>query len=211
MTRLELLNRIAAAIRATTYLEIGVQRGLVFRLVNIPSRVGVDPDPTSAATIHRTSDDFFADLPAETRFDLIFVDGLHLSEQVEKDVANALAHLTPGGLVVLHDCDPPTKRAAEREMDPALWCGDVWRAWTQIRATLDPDRYVTFTVDADLGLGVIAHRAGPNAAIHPPAELTDLSAPPTTWQELQAHRVRALGLVTPERTRWWARLLRPLR
>lgn len=199
MTRLEALNRIAGALGARTYLEVGVQEGKVFRFVNVPHRVGVDPDPASAASTHRTSDDYFADLDAEVRFDLIFIDGLHLAEQVAQDVANARQHLTPGGVIVLHDCDPPTERSAQREVNPALWCGDVWRTWVRLRVELPH----TFTVDADLGLGVIAPESSP----HPPPR-----APvPETWTELRARRSDALGLVSVEDFRRWVRMLRPLR
>lgn len=195
MTRLEALNLMASALGARTYLEIGVQRGLVFRVVNVAHKVGVDPDPRSAASIHRTSNDYFADLDPATRFDLIFIDGLHLAEQVEQDVANALKHLTPGGVIMLHDCSPPTKRSAEREIDPALWCGDVWRAWVRIRAFMPS----TFTVDTDLGLGVIS----PTDPIRPVPEPHVYA----TWEDLDQHRQTALGLVPVPEFRRWVRTL----
>lgn len=196
LTRLEALNMIAGALGARTYLEIGVQRGLVFRVVNVDHKVGVDPDPRSAASIHRTSDAYFADLDPATRFDLIFIDGLHLAEQVEQDVVNALKHLSPGGVIMLHDCDPPTARSADRIMDPALWCGDVWRAWTRIR-TFMPS---TFTVDADLGLGVIS----PTEPIRPVPESREYP----TWADFYQNRADALGLVSPTDFRRWVRTLR---
>ncbi len=199
MNRLEVLNRIAGAIHARTYLEIGVQEGKVLRFVNVPHKVGVDPDRTSAATLHRTSDDYFSDLDPVIRFDLIFIDGLHLAEQVEKDVANARQHLTPGGVIVLHDCDPPTERSAAREIDPNLWCGDVWKAWVKLRAELAH----TFTVDTDLGLGVIAPESSPRPSPRLPI--------PETWTEMRARRSDALGLVSVDEFRRWVRTLTPLR
>lgn len=198
MNRLEVLNRIAGCLNARTYLEVGVQEGKVLRFVAVPHKVGVDPDPTSAATLHRTSDDYFADLDPDVRFDLIFIDGLHLAEQVEKDVENALRHLTPGGVIVLHDCDPPTERSAQREINPSLWCGDVWKAWVKIRARFPQ----SFTVDTDLGLGVIPPHSQP---VEPTVRL------PETWQALQAQRVTALGLVSEDHFRRWVRTLQPLR
>ena len=42
------------------YLEIGVDRGINFAAVRCDLKVGVDPSPSSAATHHMTSDEFFA-------------------------------------------------------------------------------------------------------------------------------------------------------
>ena len=167
LSRLEVLNRLAAQLRARTYLEIGVQTGIVFRSVHVPMRVGVDPDPTSAATRHMTSDAFFAmrnehlstaGAGALGTFDLIFIDGLHHAEQVAKDAANALRCLTPGGVIVFHDCDPPTETSQRREIaDPGCWCGDTWRAWVALNRALDATPGLSvFTVDTDLGLGVVS-------------------------------------------------------
>lgn len=209
LTRLEALNRIAIALGARTYLEVGVQRGHVFRLMRVADKVGVDPDPLSAATVHETSDAYFAALDPAVRFDLIFIDGLHLSEQVERDVANALAHLSEGGVIMLHDCDPPSELAGGREMCSGFWCGDVWRAWVAWRRLLAPWIYQNFTVDADLGLGVIRHIAGttrfrlnPDALAHCRENLD--------WPTFQAQRKTLLGLVPPEQFTTWVRGLTPI-
>lgn len=213
--RLVALNMIATAIRAVTYLEIGVQHGRVLRAVRVNIKVGVDPDPASPALHHMTSDAYFQTLNPAARFDLIFVDGLHLAEQVERDVENALKHLTPGGVILLHDCSPPTKQAGERQMCHGNWCGDVWRAWTGIRASI-PER--TFTVDADLGLGVICPTPhgltlpdppalGPDGTmVHPRAWVDS----PGGWETFDRHRRALLGLVTPSEFGRWVRTLTPV-
>ena len=76
MNRAVLLKRIAKSINATRYLEIGVQRGHTFSKMDFPVKVGVDPDKRSAATVHMGSDNYFATLDPDTKFDLIFIDGL---------------------------------------------------------------------------------------------------------------------------------------
>lgn len=209
LTRLEALNRIAHSLGARTYLEIGVQRGHVFRLVNVAHKVGVDPDPLSAATVHETSDAYFAGLDPAVRFDLIFIDGLHLSEQVERDVENALAHLSEGGVLVLHDCDPPNETAAGREMCSGFWCGDVWRAWVAWRRLLAPWNYQTHTVDADLGLGMIHHVPWSERFRFHAGTMADCRPSPD-WSAFQRQRRDVLGLVTPEWFRAWARDLKPI-
>ena len=147
--------RIAARIGARTYLEIGVQRGDAFSSVEIETKVGVDPDPSSAATIHLPSDAYFAQLDAEKspdRFDVVFVDGLHHREQVVRDVLNSIRYLSDGGAIVVHDCNPPTERSGGRAMCPGVWCGDVWKGWIDLRRILKREAFV---VDTDLGCGVI--------------------------------------------------------
>lgn len=221
MTRLEVLNLLAAQLRARTYLEIGVQTGIVFRSVNVAHRVGVDPDPTSKATRHMTSDAFFADLaegypsfPAgpdgRRTADLIFIDGLHLAEQVSKDASNALRHLTPGGAIVFHDCDPPTQRAQEREMvDVSCWCGDTWRAWVALVDTLAFTRRAgvdAFTVDADLGLGVVLTSKGLPVPTIKPVEPATMS-----YEGFKRQRADLLRLRSPAWFRGRLSSVEPLR
>lgn len=212
MTRLDVLNLLAAQLCARTYLEIGVQTGIVFRSVNVPMRVGVDPDPTSKATHHMTSDAYFAGRDehlsmagagALGTFDLIFIDGLHLAEQVAKDASNALRHLTPGGAIVFHDCDPPTRRAQEREMvDVSCWCGDTWRAWVSVLDILAFWRRTgvdAFTVDADLGLGVVLTSTGlPVPTVRPVKPAT------MSYEDFKRQRADLLHLRSPA---WFHRCL----
>lgn len=214
MTRLEVLNLLAAQLRARTYLEIGVQTGIVFRGVNVPMRVGVDPDPTSAATWHMTSDAYFemraaVPYPMGT-FDLIFIDGLHLAEQVAKDAANALRHLTPGGAIVFHDCDPPTEISQRRTMDDvSCWCGDTWRAWVALVDTLAFMRRAgvdAFTVDADLGLGVVLTSKGAPVPVVEPVKPTAMP-----YEVFRGHRSDWLRLRSPVWFRERLRDVEPLR
>ena len=184
MNRWELLNRIAARIGARAYLEIGVQRGDVFSRVEVDRKVGVDPDPRSAATIHLPSDAYFDRLDAESpseRFDLVFVDGLHHREQVVRDVRNSIRYLSTGGVIVVHDCDPPSEAAGSRAMCSGVWCGDVWKGWIDLRRELDREMFV---VDTDLGCGVILEGD--------PRPLPDIDDP--TWTEFAEHRLYWLRL-----------------
>ena len=51
-----------------------------------------------------TSDDFFRD--NKEKFDLIFIDGLHETNQVDRDIENSLKFINKGGTILLHDCLP---------------------------------------------------------------------------------------------------------
>ena len=84
----------------------------------------------------------------------MFIDGLHVADQVERDVENGLANLSADGTVVLHDCNPATESAQVEEYaygEP--WNGTVWKAWVKLRATR-PDLSM-WCVDIDEGCGVI--------------------------------------------------------
>jgi hypothetical protein len=76
-------------ISAKSYLEIGVSGGENFQKIRCENKVGVDPEPTSPATIFLPSDDFFKQ--NKETFDVIFIDGLHHSDQVLRDINNSLA------------------------------------------------------------------------------------------------------------------------
>jgi SAM-dependent methyltransferase len=87
-------------------------------------------DPARGGTFRMTSDAYFAsvldhnrvhNLPNNTSFDLIFVDGMHSAEQVYRDVQHALALIRPGGIILMHDCNPRQKSLQIRFEGEHLW------------------------------------------------------------------------------------------
>lgn len=110
------LNRLAEALGCRTYLEIGVETGRTFLQVSLAQRTGVDPcfqfdwqehQGRDGVQLHATtSDAFFADLAAETRYDLIFVDGLHTFEQTYRDILHGLRHSHRGTVLLIDDTVP---------------------------------------------------------------------------------------------------------
>jgi predicted O-methyltransferase YrrM len=107
----ELLNLIAKKINAKIYIEIGVfNPSHNFDHIEVEQKVGVDPDPKANATAIMTSDNFF-NLFSKIggKADLVWIDGLHYKDQVRKDITNAWNILNPGGVIALHDCNPPTE------------------------------------------------------------------------------------------------------
>lgn len=151
MTRIEIINMLLKKINGKKYLEIGVEGGLCFPNINAEHRVGVDPDPKSKATVIKTSDDFFSD--NKEIFDVIFIDGLHQHEQVEKDILNSLNFLSDGGYIVCHDLLPTAEYLQTHERTTGLWTGDCWKAWVKLRSTRS-DLFM-YTIDTDWGCGVI--------------------------------------------------------
>lgn len=79
------------------YLEVGVSRGATFHAVEAAQKVAVDPsfrfDIEAAAAEHPgatyfalTSDAYFGDVAGTgTRFDVIYLDGMHTVEQTLRD------------------------------------------------------------------------------------------------------------------------------
>jgi len=152
MKRFEVINYLAKQNNAQTYLEIGFYKGENFRNVNIQRKISVDPDPITKATFGLTSDDFFAG--NQDKFDLIFIDGLHLEEQVMRDVSNSLLSITDNGIIVLHDCLPFDEITGAEKINPPRWHGTVWRAWARLRQQYCQTFYMAVLDDGD-GCGII--------------------------------------------------------
>lgn len=151
MKRTDIINSIIKKVGATSYLEIGVSDGSNFASIVCNKKVGVDPEPKSPATIHLPSDDFF-NSNTDT-FDVIFVDGLHHSDQVTRDIENSLAILTDGGYIICHDMNPIKEEHQVIPFTNGLWNGDCWKSLVQLRMQHD-DLHI-FTVDTDHGCSVI--------------------------------------------------------
>ena len=101
-SRLQVIQHIIDIKKYKTYLEIGCYQDDIFSNISIQNKIGVDP--VSGGTVKDTSDGFFK--KNNSKFDIIFIDGLHHYEQVKKDIQNSLSFLNVGGLILLHDCMP---------------------------------------------------------------------------------------------------------
>lgn len=156
MQRWDILNTLIQFRDYKTYLEIGVQDYTsCCAKVNLPeeNKVAVDPSPRNKCNFIGTSDEYFAQLDPSIKFDLIFIDGLHLSEQVLKDIDNSLKHLTEGGAILCHDCLPPSENHQVREDHGGPWNGDVWKAIAQLRTTRED--LIIKTINTDWGCALI--------------------------------------------------------
>ena len=151
MNRTSIINYFIKKIQAKSYLEIGISDGANFRQIHCDKKVGVDPALDSPATIHLTSDDFFA--RNTDYFDVVFIDGWHQADQVKRDILNSLTVLNTGGVIICHDMNPLTEIV---QMVPRIslnWNGDCWRAFVELRQTRTD--LEMFTIDCDEGVSVI--------------------------------------------------------
>ncbi len=152
VNRISIIQAYIDRLSAKKYLEVGVQAGHCFSEIKCDYKVGVDPDKASKATVHKTSDDFFAD--NKEKFDVCFVDGLHHSETVYRDIMNCIECLEEGGVILMHDCLPTNEFM---QLIPLTsqneWTGDTWKAYVKVRQERD-DLYMR-VVSEDWGVGII--------------------------------------------------------
>lgn len=133
---IEFLQRIHAVLEPRFYLEIGVFMGSSLQLAKCPA-IGIDPspymphdEPLREKIITTTSDDYFFEKrhePYEGVLDLVYIDGMHLIENVIKDFINIEAISHPGTIIVLDDIYPNHPVQAHRERETTVWTGDVWK------------------------------------------------------------------------------------
>jgi hypothetical protein len=203
-------------LKAHSYLEIGVAEGFNLTRIGAPTKISVDPaalaprvafDVRHGATAHfqMTSDEFFATVPQDVLakgIDVAFVDGLHTYSQSLADAENCLRHLNHGGVVFMHDCNPPSAEVgtpapslaeALRLTQPRgipAWTGDVWKTIVHLRACRNDLRVCV--LDCDFGVGMIVQGPPDERLPLSPKEVEAL-----TYADLDKNRQRFLNLQPP--------------
>jgi glycosyltransferase involved in cell wall biosynthesis len=131
------------------YLEIGVEYGQTFLHTHFKpeNKTGVDPDPKFSVTNQpfkfekHTSDDFFksiTDNNSDTKYNVIFIDGMHQSEYFLRDFNNSIKVLENNGSIFIDDILPltyneqlkiPRKYYYENGILKYReeWTGDIWK------------------------------------------------------------------------------------
>lgn len=151
MKRTNIIQALIDKINAKSYLEIGISSGENFEKIQCERKIGVDPELEAPATIHITSDLFFEN--NEEKFDVIFIDGLHHSDQVYRDIINSLNCLNENGYIICHDMNPQEEEHQIIPFNCGIWNGDCWKAFVKLRQ----ERYdlEMSVVNADYGCGII--------------------------------------------------------
>lgn len=200
--RYNVINHLAKAYynNDCNYLEIGVEYpDSCFNLINAKNKTSVDPQkvrPDIEIDYNMTSDRFFeyledrkTEFEPDFKWDIIFIDGLHLAEQVQRDIQNAVNHCK--GFVVLHDCAPENFFNAHSDYDffkknGGSWNGTTWKAFYKFRTETG---LKTYTVAIDHGIGIIEMN---NIGIP-----IDFNNPWFEYGKLKDNMVYDLGLITP--------------
>jgi hypothetical protein len=168
MNRISLINYYLSKISEKKYLEIGVYQGHSLNAISANIKDSIDPDHSCCALYKMTSDEFFKNIAPTLnyKYDVIFIDGLHHTDQVDKDISNSLLYLEPNGTIILHDCNPINE--LRQQVPPNFdiwelgWNGDVWKSIVKFRKNFSSDIYNTFVINADEGLGVIENNTPGN-------------------------------------------------
>jgi hypothetical protein len=175
-SRSEIINFLMNLTDVENYLEIGVRTPESnFLKIKCKNKYSVDPGleyEENPVDFKVTSDVFFKlleenkldKIKSDIKFDLIFIDGLHLSYQVEKDIINSLNFIKDNGFIVLHDCNPPTEYHQREDYyfknSPAniLWNGTTWKAFYKFRHFKN---LKSICFDTDWGVGVFTKKEVP--------------------------------------------------
>ena len=206
MTRTDVLNHLAEKYKLKRFLEIGVQNPAQnFDKIKCEYKVSVDPDPNAHASFCMTSDKFFSLTDDDlhdygwaslfkvhgkkdhywSQFDLVFIDGMHTAEQVEKDFDNAIKVLSRDGWVCVHDCSPEREEFTHVPRDKTgSWNGDVFK-WAM------STWHNKMTVDVDNGVLIFCNN-------WPDINIQELKPEFRTWEYFDAHRKELLNLITYE-------------
>lgn len=207
MYRFDLINYLIEKYNFKSYLEIGVcNPENCFNLINSENKISVDPGveyQSNPVDYQMTSDEFFSRLDSnqlnlhpDTKWDLIFIDGLHISTQVQKDILNSLNHLSWNGFIVLHDCNPPDIFMAREDYyingQQRPWNGTTWKAIYWLR-THRGDLKVC-TLDTDWGLGVVTRGK---------SDLVGFDNPFYEYNQMSQNRKRDLNLIQVQDLENW--------
>lgn len=217
------IDHIGIKKEKVNYLEIGVQTGFCLFKIKADKKLAVDPQFKIKITkkikaylknssnfnnefFELTSDDFFeqkaAYINAIGGLDVVFIDGLHLYQQVLKDIKNSLNHLNEGGIILLHDCSPLSATAALRGMSSeevlatnppdwmGIWNGDVWKAIVLMRLER-PDLQIA-VFDCDHGIGMIKKGKPEGKLLYTYEQVEEME-----YADLDKNRAHLLNLKSP--------------
>jgi SAM-dependent methyltransferase len=131
------------------YLELGIYDGLNFGSIRCKNKVSVDAK--FKADFNGTTDVFFKSLNSDDKFDIIYIDACHQWDYVVRDFNNSLKHLSPGGLILVHDLIP------DNEMLTAPhFCGDAYKILGHILKNQRED-YKMYSQNSDYGLTIFVN------------------------------------------------------
>ena len=148
------------------YLEIGVENGLTLEAVCLDDKYGVDPNllvnkiikPRGTKLFLEYSDIFF-DTKIESKFDIVYLDGLHTFEQTYRDFKNVIQYLHLNSILMVDDTVPfdefsshPVQsesyslRKKSGKKDNGAWHGDVYKLVRVLAYLKLPNlEYITLT------------------------------------------------------------------
>lgn len=180
-----------------TYLEIGTYDiNCNYIYIDCNEKECIDPAPFNSDNITylMTSDEAFAKIKSlNKKYDIIFIDGLHLESQVDKDIQNSIDCLNTNGTIVLHDCNPPTPIHGSSSHDMAIkytngeWNGNVYKSIVKF----NKNNTCGCVLDTDWGCGII------RPILQNKHIIIDYSPLMIDWDYFNENRISLLNLKPP--------------
>lgn len=205
MDRIDVINSFIRKRGYRSYLEIGP--GACFGRIACEVKDSLDPATGRTVRTHGSlfraggivqgmprTDAYFAQLESEgISFDVIVLFGGSDVAQTMRDVSNALARLSPDGVLLLPDCVPVDPEDARRN--------SMWRAFIKLRMS---DALDAITTEFDYGIGIIRKIPNPLplALTEAPEQISfeDYKASLTAWMRPQPSFVIDMVADRPWRT-----------
>ena len=144
-------------------------------------------------------------LPKSERYDLIFVDPWHSYDAGILDLNGALCLLRPGGVIVVHDCNPTDPTIVGSDFKDGDWCGLTYQSFIDFVLAAQPAGYLV--VDTDYGCGLVFTQGSPLPPGLPNARPAQRlifewclarAKEETRFAFFERNRVQLLNLVSPE-------------
>ena len=164
MNHLEVINKLIEKYNYKSYLEIGIYDGDNFSKVNIENKESNDISSSNLKYIDKltyemTSDEMFYNMPKNKKYDIIFIDGMHEEQFVDRDIINSMKHLNKGGVICVHDVIPKNRKLQINFYNKGNfndeWTGDCWKSITKLQ-----DQNIEFYTlkNYDYGLTIIKYK-----------------------------------------------------
>lgn len=179
MNYLRVLRQMHRRLRPEWYLEVGTFKGDSLALSHCRS-IAIDPrfkvrsnvlrGKPQCVFLQQPSDEAFESGVIEAlkaRFDLAFLDGLHLYEFLLRDFMNAERSASGDAVFFMHDCLPATVNMTVRDRslcETPEWTGDVWKVLPILRE-YRPDLEVTVLNAAPTGLVAVQNMDPKNTVL----------------------------------------------
>lgn len=112
-----------------SYLELGVRdKTNTYNHILCDNKTGVDIDGRCQPDYVMSTDEFFATVAVDKKWDIIFIDASHEKGQVRKDFNHSLEHLNDNGTIIMDDINPFTA-----ELTYPWHCDNAWEVFAELR------------------------------------------------------------------------------
>jgi hypothetical protein len=112
----------------------------------------------------------FNQLKAEaSKIDICLVDAFHTYDCAIRDLKCGFELLSDGGVLIVHDCLPPSESVASPTWIPGDWAGVSYRAYLDFVLARNDLDYCT--VDVDWGCGIIVKKDSLSFMTDPPSSI----------------------------------------